>query len=151
MATDLPVMGWREWIALPDLDIPWIKAKVDTGARSSALHAEDIQIRKHGRVHVVEFVVYPEQRTSAGSKRCRARLLDVRQVTSSNGRREERPIIHTACVIGSDAYDIDLSLTSRGAMGFRMLLGRQAIRNHFAVDPGRSFLTRKRKRKKKRA
>ena len=147
---DLPSMGWREWIALPDLDISWIKAKVDTGARSSALHAEDIRIVKRGRIRVVEFVVHPEQRSLAGTKQCRARLVDVRVVTSSNGRREERPIIRTSCVIGEDESAIDLSLTSRGSMGFRMLLGRQAIRGHFVVNPGRSYLTRKRKRKKKR-
>lgn len=144
-----PAMGWREWIALPDLRIPWIKAKVDTGARSSALHAEDIRIVRHGRVEHVEFVVHPEQRSLAGTRHCRARLVELRHVTSSNGRREERPVIRTTCAIGDDVYEIETTLTSRSSMGFRMLLGRQAIRGHFVVDPGRSYVTRKRKRKRK--
>ena len=150
----LATLGWREWIALPDLDVAHVKAKVDTGARSSSLHAEDIEIFQ-ARGHVkVRFVVLPMQRSRSNAIECEAVLHDERYVKSSNGTRELRPVIRTPVRWGGEAWEIDLTLTSRDLMGFRMLLGREAIRRRYLVDTGRSFLGgqpggKKKKKKKK--
>lgn len=133
-------MGWREWISLPSLGVKAVKAKVDTGARSSCLHAYDLrEVRRHGQVWLV-FKVHPLQRNDRHIVECEAQLLEYRQVTSSNGRREVRPVIRTDIELGDLRWQIELTLTRRDAMGFRMLLGREAIRGRFMVDPGRSFL-----------
>jgi hypothetical protein len=147
-----PVIGWREWVALPDLKIARIKAKVDTGARSSSLHAFDIRILL--TLHpVVQFKVHPMQGDSRVEIECEAPLLEQRWVRSSNGKRELRPVIRTHIDIDGACWPIDVTLTSRDSMGFRMLLGREAVRRRFAVDPGRSFVMKrlvpKKKKKKK--
>lgn len=130
-----PVIGWREWIALPELDIASIKVKVDTGARTSALHAYDIQVRRN-RVY---FNVHPWQRNTKKIVTCTGKLIDYREVRSSSGRVSSRPVIHTNIELLGEQWPIELTLVSRDAMGFRMLLGRQAIRGRFAVDPGQSY------------
>jgi len=135
-------IGWREWLGLPELGIERIKAKVDTGARSSSLHAFDLEIDEEGPFPVVHFSVHTMQRDSKTLVRCNAKLLEYRVVRSSNGHRELRPIIHTDVLLCGSRWPIDLTLTSRDQMGFRMLLGRQAIRRAFLVDPGRSFRCR---------
>ena len=133
-------MGWREWLSLPSLGVRAVKAKVDTGARSSCLHAYDLrEVRRHEHVWLV-FKVHPLQRNDRRIVECEAKLLEYRQVTSSNGRREVRPVIRTDIELGDLRWQIELTLTRRDAMGFRMLLGREAIRGRFMVDPGRSFL-----------
>lgn len=153
MAKVLTTIGWREWLALPDLKMPAVKAKIDTGARTSSLHAFDVEsIRRSGRKYV-RFKVHPIQRDSSTTVTCEALLEEERWVRSSNGKRELRPVIRTAVTIMGLEWVIELTLTSRDNMGFRMLLGREAVRGRCLVDPGRSFVAgrrRKRKSKKKR-
>lgn len=152
---DLAIIGWREWVALPDLGISRIKAKVDTGARSSSLHAYDIEVFSKGRRDFVRFVVHPVQRETTTTIHCIAELHEHRHVKSSSGHREYRPIVRTSLELGGERWPIDLTLTTRDAMGFRMLLGREAIRERFLVDPGGSYkyreLVPKRKKAKKKA
>lgn len=145
----LRTVGWREWLHLPDLGISYVKAKIDTGARSSALHAFDIEMRRRGGVKRVHFCVHPLQRDSHIVVRCSAPLYDERWVTSSSGTREWRPVIQTALLLFGEKWTIELTLTSRDVMGFRMLLGREAIRGRCLVDPARSFLAGKKKKRKK--
>lgn len=133
------VMGWREWIELPDLGIKHVKAKVDTGARSSSLHAEGIElVHVRGQIFV-RFTVLPLQRSRLRAVSCQALLHDERYVKSSNGTRELRPVIRAAVCWGGQSWEADVTLTSRDLMGFRMLLGREAIRRRFLVDTGHSF------------
>ena len=145
-----PVMGWREWLELPDLGIKRVKAKVDTGARSSSLHAEGIELfQVRGQVGV-RFIVLPLQRSRLKPVSCQAPLYDERYVKSSNGSRELRPVIRTAVFWGGQTWDVDITLTSRDLMGFRMLLGREAIRRRYLVDTGRSYFGGRQPVKKKR-
>lgn len=134
-----PIIGWREWVGLPDLEVKRVKVKVDTGARSSSLHAFNVEIKKVRGHKMVHFDVHPIQ-DSKRSVRCEHELLEERWVRSSNGKRELRPVIRTTLHFDGDEWPIDLTLTSRDMMGFRMLLGREAIRKRFVVDAGRSFL-----------
>lgn len=137
-------VGWREWASLPELGVKAVKAKVDTGARSSSLHAYDLQeVRRHGRLWVT-FKVHPLQRNERYVVECASPLLEYRHVTSSNGRRELRPVIRTELELGELRWPIELTLTRRDTMGFRMLLGREAVRGRFVVDPGRSYLASRR-------
>jgi hypothetical protein len=147
---DLLAIGWREWLGLPELGIRRIKAKVDTGARSSSLHAENIELfQVRGRTGV-RFWVLPVQRSRQSAMECQAPLHDERYVKSSNGAEELRPVIRTQVTWSGQVWEIDLTLTSRDLMGFRMLLGREAIRRRYLVDTGRSYLGGKADRAKSR-
>lgn len=144
----IPMIGWREWVRLPDLGVDSIKTKVDTGARTSSLHAFDLkEVEKDGEVWV-RFIVHPEQRSSHPSIQVELPLLAHRRVRDSGGRSELRPVVETVVELMGRRWPIELTLTGRDAMGFRMLLGRQAIRRRFLVDPGGSFYGGKRIRKK---
>lgn len=133
-------VGWREWAALPELAIDPIKVKVDTGALSSALHAIHVRpFREDGRLRV-RFQVHPIQRRTDTTVTCVADVVDEREVTSSTGHRERRLVIHTPVRIGGQTWPIDITLTNRDTMGFRMLLGRRAMRSHIVVDPAGSYL-----------
>ena len=133
------VIGWREWIALPDLGISAIKVKLDTGARSSALHASDIErFRRRGKP-MLRFVVHPFQGDERHEVRAEAELIDERRVRNSFGQVELRPLLRTRAVLAGRSWEFDLTLTNRDEMGFRMLLGREALRGRFLVDPARSF------------
>ena len=145
----MPVIGWREWISLPDLGVKSIKAKVDTGARTSSLHAFDLQeVEKNGVVWV-RFEIHPEQRTSRPSIHAELPLVTRRRVRDSGGKTELRPVVETVVELLGRRWPIEITLTQRDAMGFRMLLGRQAIRRRFVVDPGGSFYGGKRSKKKR--
>lgn len=138
--TSYTCLGWREWLALPKLNIASIKAKVDTGARTSSLHAFDVEFFHRRRVEWVQFKVHPIQRNTREPVFAQAPLIERRLVRSSTGKQTLRPVIMTSIDLMACTWDIELTLINRDAMGFRMLLGREAIRGHFVVDPGRSFL-----------
>ena len=141
---DRLVIGWREWVALPDLGVRSVKAKVDTGARTSSLHAFDLEEFRKNSQDWVRFTIHPEQRSSKREKSVQARVHEWRDVRSSSGEAELRPVILTTIHIMGESWEVELTLTRRDAMGFRMLLGRQAVRGHIVVDPGRSFLNGRR-------
>jgi hypothetical protein len=141
-ATD--VVGWREWVSLPDLKIESIKAKVDTGARTSSLHAYDVEEFMRGGKRMVRFKVHTEQRQSKVVVAACAPLHDRRSVKPSSGASELRPVILTTLELLGRRWPVELTLTRRDEMGFRMLLGRQATRGHVMVDPGRSYLNGRR-------
>lgn len=148
--TARPVVGWREWVALPEFGVEAIKAKVDTGARTSALHAFDIeQVDRQGEAWI-NFSLHPLQRNDELVLPCSCKILDYRWVTNSGGGRERRFVIETLVRIGTDSWPIEVTLTNRDEMGFRMLLGRTAIRKRYVVDPGASYRTTRRKKRKKR-
>jgi len=132
------VVGWRERVDLPDLGIRQVKAKVDTGARSSCLHADDIEIFWKRDAQWVRFV-YRAKPESRGRK-VEVPLLNMRWVKSSNGQREHRPAISTVVHLGHHTWHCEVTLSPRWAMGFPMLLGREALRRRFLINPGRSFL-----------
>jgi hypothetical protein len=134
------VIGWREWATLPELGGTSIKAKVDTGARSSSLHAWDIEEVPGTSPVRLRFVLHPVQDDDTFAVPAEARLVDMRDVRSSNGEVERRPVVRTSLVVARRRFRIDLTLTRRDEMGFRMLLGRSAIRRRFMVDPDGSFL-----------
>lgn len=133
-------IGWREWVALPDLGIGAIKAKVDTGARSSALHAFDVEFLPGSGPRRVRFRVHPLQRETRRTVTAEAVLLGERRVRNSGGGVELRPVVRTAVELLGMRWPIELTLTNRDAMGFRMLLGRKALEGRFVVDVSRSFL-----------
>lgn len=141
----MPVMGWREWVGIPTLGIDRIKAKIDTGARSSALHAFDIRETLVDGRPGVRFRVHPLQRRSEPVIEASAPLLDRRHVRSSSGDRELRPVVVVTVALGDARWEIELTLADRSPMGFRFLLGRQAVRGRFLVDAGRSYLLSNRK------
>ena len=149
---DLPVIGWREWVGLPDLGVATIKAKVDTGARSSSLHAYDLhEFTRKGQTWV-RFKVHPEQRSTKKIVEAEAKVLEYRSVRSSSGKAQERPVIVTTVELLGLSWPVELTLANRDEMGFRMLLGREAFRGRFLVDAGSSYFGGKpgrTKRKKK--
>lgn len=131
-------VGWREWAALPSLGIPAIKVKIDTGANTSALHAKDVEIFTRNRKKYVRFIVNPRQRDDKLAFKCVAPLVSRTRVRSSNGQMEERFTIMTPMVIGDRKWDIELTLTNRDIMNYRMLLGRKAMKD-FIIDPAKSY------------
>jgi hypothetical protein len=133
-------IGWREWVAFPDLGIPGIKAKVDTGARSSSLHAYDIRRFRRKGVSMVRFKVHPIQRDFRTTVEAVAPVVDLRKIRSSSGVQTLRIVVGVDIELMGERWPIELTLTRRDAMGFRMLLGRQAIRGRFLVDSGASYL-----------
>ncbi|MGF1549649.1 MAG: ATP-dependent zinc protease [Sphingomonadaceae bacterium] len=134
-----PVIGWREWVLLPPFtDIP-VKAKIDTGARTSAIHSfRTRRFSDRGAPHV-EFVLHPLQRRRRPEIACTAPIKDERLVRSSSGVAAMRYVIETEAQLGPVRWKIELTLADRDVMGFRMLLGREALRGRFLVDPGRSY------------
>ena len=148
----LGTVGWREWLDLPELGLHQIKAKVDTGARTSALHALDIERYVENDRERVRFLVHPGHRTDDVEVVCTADVLDRRHVRNSGGKQQHRVVIETRLALSPElTWPIEVTLTSRSDMRFRMLLGRAAIRGRMLVDPGRSYLTggRPPRRKKK--
>jgi hypothetical protein len=135
----LPIIGWREWVALPELNVDAIKVKVDTGARSSSLHAFEVREFKRDGETWVRFKVHPDQRKSKRTVAAEARVIDKRIVRSSSGKAAMRPVIATPIEILGTTLVAEVTLANRDEMGFRMLLGREAFRKYFLVDAGGSY------------
>ena len=133
-------LGWREWVAFTDLKLPRIKAKVDTGARTSALHAFYTEPFERDGKRWVRFGVHPLQDDDSEVVECEAPVLDQRLVRDSGGHEELRLVIETTLSIGGSARRVEVTLTDRDSMKFRVLIGRSAMRGRYLVDPGRSFL-----------
>lgn len=148
--TDKAVVGWREWVSLPELNIKRIKAKIDSGARSSSLHAFDVEVFYRRSRQLVRFGVHPLQRNTRKTVTAEAEVLDFRKVKSSGGHETFRPVILTDLELHGQRWQIELTLANRDEMGFRMLLGRQALRRRFVIDPGSSYVTGDRKTRRRR-
>ena len=140
---NVATFGWREWVALPELGIDRIKAKVDTGARTSALHAFSVRDFDEGGRHRVEFKMHPNQGDDETVVVCTADIKDQRVVRDSGGHEETRWVIETPVRVGAESWLIEMTLTARDDMLFRMLLGRTALKGRALVDPSRSFLASK--------
>lgn len=148
--TPIEIIGWREWVALPDLGISHVKAKVDTGARSSCLHAFKVtQFTRDGKAFV-RFKVHPAQRNTTKTIDAEAEVYEVRSIRSSNGQVTLRPVILTTVKLLGQSWPVELTLANRDEMGFRMLLGRECFRGRFCVDAGKSYYGGKPKRRKTR-
>ena len=137
---NFPIVGWNEWVALPDLNVPRIKCKVDTGARTSALHAFYVEEYEENTIRRVRFGLHPEQTGTSKEIHCTADVIDKRNVTDSGGHTESRIVIESSIVIGNLTWPIEITLTNRDTMRYRMLLGRAAIEDNFVVDAGASCL-----------
>lgn len=135
-----PVIGWREWVSLPQLGESTVKAKIDTGARTSAIHAFRVSTVERDGVTIARFQLHPVQKRKRPAINVEAPVVDVREIRSSNGSVEERLVVRTPIELGPHRFDIDLTLTNRDEMGFRMLLGRSALKRNFLIDAGRSYL-----------
>ncbi|MCF8260017.1 MAG: RimK/LysX family protein [Melioribacteraceae bacterium] len=133
--------GWREWVALPELKIPSIKVKLDTGARTSSLHTFDLEtFEVRGQLRV-KFGVHPIQRSTKAEIFCTADVIDTRIVKNSGGHLEERYVIKTPIIFGEHQWPIEITLSNREDMKFRMLLGREAMRKRVSIIPDKSYLT----------
>ncbi|MCB1216174.1 ATP-dependent zinc protease [bacterium] len=146
-AAELPAIGWREWVRLPDLARPWIKAKIDTGARTSALHAHDILVYTENGMEMVRFTIHPRQGNEDRAITITAPVIDHRHVRSSHGKTTFRPVILTTLELMGQRLPIELTLIGRHSMKFRMLIGRQALRGRFLVNTGESYLAGRRHRR----
>lgn len=140
-----PVIGWREWVSFPELGVQQVKAKIDTGARTSALHAYNVKCYKtKSGIDKVRFDVHPVQHNDRKIIEARAELIDTRRIRSSNGQIETRYVIETFLQMGEFIYPIELTLTNRDEMGYRLLLGRTALKK-FVIDSNKSYLLGKTK------
>ncbi len=135
----LPVIGWREWLSLPALGLPAVKVKIDTGARTSALHAYHVERVESDEGTLLRMHIHPLPRRRDLGVCCEAPLLEDRLVRDSGGHEEIRPVIRCPLVLGTMQWDIDITVTNRDNMRFRMLLGRTALRGRVLIDPGTSY------------
>ncbi|CAM3667710.1 ATP-dependent zinc protease [Smaragdicoccus niigatensis] len=134
------VAGWREWVSLPDADVRWIKAKLDSGARTSSLHAFDIEEFERDGQRWVRFSVHPWQRSALDSREHELPVHDIRPVRSSSGHTETRYVVVMDIALLDRRVTAEVTLARRDEMGFRMLIGRQALRQGFLVDSGKSYV-----------
>lgn len=138
--TETTTAGWREWVGLPGCDVAWIKAKLDTGARSSAIHAFDVHEFERDGETWVRFSIHPWQHSAEDATTVESRVHDRRRVRSSSGHSAERYVVQMDVTLLGRTVTTEMTLTSRDQMGFRMLIGREALRQGFLVDPARSYL-----------
>ncbi len=134
------IAGWREWVSLPGLGVGWIKAKCDTGARTSAIHAFDLEELDQDGEQWVRYSVHPWQDSDDDAVACESQVVAQREVRSSSGHVEERYVVLLDLSMVGRVITAEVSLSRRDEMGFRMLIGREALRQGFLVDPGRSYL-----------
>lgn len=139
MAIEKRRIGWREWVSLPSLGIPALKAKIDTGARTSALHTFELEPFSRDGRSFVRFGVHPLRRRRSLVIRCEAEVIDQRLVSDSGGHRENRFVILSPVTIGGETWEIELTLTNRDSMLFPLLIGRTAMVGRLLVDPDRSY------------
>ena len=142
----LATFGWREWVALNDLNLPTIKAKIDTGARTSALHAFELEPILENGVERIKFKIHASHKNNDAVTECVANIVDQRDIKNSGGQLETRWVIESNLTVGTLTWPIELTLTSRKDMKFRMLIGRSAMKNRIVVDPSRSYLVGKKRR-----
>lgn len=147
-AGELAVFGWREWVDLPELGLRHVKAKVDTGARTSALHAFDVDVFNDGGRKRVVFLIHPRQNDSDTVVRCEADVLEEREVKDSGGTTHRRWVIETPIRVGDRTWPVEITLASRDDMKFRMLIGRTAMHGVATVDPSRSYVASGRRKQK---
>lgn len=136
-------IGWKEHISLPDLGIKSLNMKTDSGAATSSLHAEDIEIYSRGSKHFVRCQIVHEVSDGLKLKKIHHEILEFRKIRSSNGQLERRPVIETTAELFGEKWVIQITLTDRSLMGFQMLFGRQAMKGRFIIDPGKSYLALK--------
>lgn len=136
----LKMIGWREWVGLPDLGIGAIKVKVDSGARTCALHATKIRYIRGGDDGTLVSFLVTVRRHPHQSIRIRAPLIARRKVKSSLGHASVRPVILTTLQVGAESWPVEVTLVNRDPMGFRMLLGRACLKDRFLIHPARGFL-----------
>lgn len=132
-------LGWREWVSLPEIGIPAVKAKIDTGARTSALHAFFLEPFEENGVQKIRFRIHPLQKRTDIELTCVADVIDQRLVSDSGGHREMRYVIRSKIIVGTTELEAEITLTDRDSMQFRMLLGRSALADRFLVAPDLSY------------
>lgn len=133
------VVGWREWVRLPEVGVPWLKAKVDTGAKTSSLHAFDLRALQRDGAEWVRFAVHPWQASADDEVVLEVPVHDRRSVRSSSGHAQDRYVVVLPLVLGGREIRAEVTLTDRDEMGFRMLVGREALVQGFLVDPAVSY------------
>jgi len=138
-AAEKKVIGWREWVSLPRFGVKRIKAKIDSGARSSSLHAFNLDFFKKKGRDFVRFEVHPLQKNDRKSIKVEAEVVEYRNVKSSNGQVSRRPVVLTEIELLGERWLIELTLSNRDEMSFRMLLGRESFRKRFLLDAGNSY------------
>lgn len=134
------VIGWREWVRLPELGGAVVRAKIDTGARTASLHAFGLETFERDGIELARFAIHPDHKTPGPAVIVESPVVGWKKVRNPGGRTEDRPIIKTRLAIGRYRLTTELNLTRRDSMGLPMLLGRQTVRRRFLVDPGRSYL-----------
>jgi len=138
--SEFEFVGWRESVSLPQFKLIDIKAKIDTGAKTSALHADDIEfITIKGK----KFVRFSIETEDGKKKHIESRFLDEREIKSSTGQKTIRPVVKTTIRMGKSEFEIEITLINRDLMGFKMLIGREALNGRFLINPARSYLLKK--------
>lgn len=137
------ILGWREWFQLPELKVEKIKVKIDSGAKTSALHVSEIRYLTKNKKRHVRFTIHPLQKNTRKTIRATALLVEHRKIKSSNGAITRRPVIKTKLKLGEHSWPIELTLINRDEMGFRMLLGRSGVPERFVINPHRSYIFKK--------